>query len=79
MKGNTSNLISVPEAARRAGVSRNTMRLAAQNGTISAIKPGRNWLIYADDIERWKLEQYRPNMARNHPIEEVDDGDSPTE
>ena len=61
------DLISVPEAAERAGVHRNTMRLAAKNGNIKAIKPGRNWLIYASDIERWKHEHYRPDKAILHP------------
>lgn len=67
--------ISVPEAARRAGVARNTMRLAAQNGHIRAIKPGRNWLVDARDITRWKQEDYQPDMAR-HSDEDAESPDS---
>ncbi|MBZ0290738.1 MAG: helix-turn-helix domain-containing protein [Anaerolineae bacterium] len=76
MEEQLQDLVSVPEAARRAGVARNTMRLAARNGTIRAVKPGRNWLIFASDIDRWKREVYRPDMAlRNPPKQETDAGD----
>lgn len=61
------DLISVPEAARRAGVARNTIHRAAKSGKIKAVKPGRNWLVYASDIDRWKQEEYRPNMAARYP------------
>ena len=64
---NVKDLISVPEAARRAGIAVNTMRLAARHGTIKAIKPGRNWLIDASDIPRWKREAYQPGKAIRHP------------
>lgn len=73
MEDELKDLISVPEAARRANVARNTMRLAAQSGAIKAIKPGRNWLIYASDIERWKRENYRPDKAQRFPIKEEED------
>jgi excisionase family DNA binding protein len=62
----TKDLIPVPEAARRAGVARNTMRLAAKNGTIKAVRLGRDWYVHASDIERWKRDNYRPNMAHSH-------------
>ena len=57
-------LVSVPIAAERVGVARNTMLLAAKNGKIRAVRLGRDWLIYEDDIERWKLENYQPTMSR---------------
>ena len=63
-----NDLISVPEAARRAGVARNTMFLAARNGTIKALKLGRDWHIYASDLDRWRREVYRPNKAHRHPV-----------
>jgi excisionase family DNA binding protein len=70
-----TDLIPVPEAAQRAGVARNTMRLAAKNGTIKAVKLGRNWLVYASDIERWKRENYQPGMAHRYPAK-TDDEDA---
>ncbi len=57
-------LVSVPIAAEHADVARNTMLLAAKNGKIRAIRLGRDWLIYEDDIERWKQENYKPAMSR---------------
>ena len=75
MEYDINDLISVPEAANRAGVARNTMRLAAKNGRIKAVKPGRDWLIFASDIERWKREDYRADMALRYPIEKDDHDD----
>ena len=51
------------------------MRLAAKNGTIKAVKLGRNWLVNASDIERWKTEIYNPNMASRYPVKHEDDED----
>lgn len=70
-------LVSVPEAAHRAGVARNTMRLAAKNGTIRAKKLGRNWLVDASDIERWKTQVYNPNMASRYPVTPEDNDPIP--
>ncbi|MBZ0280293.1 MAG: helix-turn-helix domain-containing protein [Anaerolineae bacterium] len=58
------DLISLSEAAKQAGVARNTMHLAAKGGHIKATRIGRHWYIYASDIERWKRENYRPDMAK---------------
>ncbi|MEO8609109.1 MAG: helix-turn-helix domain-containing protein [Chloroflexota bacterium] len=71
------DLVSVPEAAQRAGVARNTMRLAAKYGAIKAKKLGRNWLVDASDIERWKREAYNPNMASRYPVPREDDERDP--
>jgi excisionase family DNA binding protein len=70
------DLISVPKAAEQAGVARNTMLLAAKNGKIKARKLGRDWHIYASDIERWKREKYRPDMAFRYPAKKDDDNPS---
>ncbi|MBA3871466.1 MAG: helix-turn-helix domain-containing protein [Anaerolineae bacterium] len=76
MEHDASDLITVPAAALKASVARNTMLLAAKNGTIKAIRIGRNWLIYASDIERWKTENYRPQMAARYPKQDKE-GDTP--
>lgn len=74
-----SDLISVPEAARRAGVARNTIHRAAKSGKLKAIKPGRNWLVFASDIERWKQQTYRPDMAYRFPVETDTEDDGPSD
>jgi excisionase family DNA binding protein len=75
MEQNMQDLIPVPEAARRAGVARNTMRLASKNGAIKAVKLGRDWFVYASDIDRWKRENYRPDMAIRHPVNKDKEAD----
>lgn len=74
MSNDTSDLISVPEAAKRAGVARNTIHRAAKRGAIKAVKLGRDWFVYASDIERWKQENYQPDMAHRYPVKK--DGDT---
>ena len=67
------DLIPVPEAAKRAGVSRDTMRRAAKNGSIKAERLGRDWFIHSEDIARWQKENYRHNMAKRYPAKNQDD------
>jgi excisionase family DNA binding protein len=62
-----NELLPVPEAAKRAGVARSTMFLAARSGKIKSVKLGRSRFVYASDIERWKREDYRPDMAIRYP------------
>lgn len=54
------------------------MLRAAQTGTIKAIRPGRNWLVYASDIDRWKHDSYQPNMALRYPAADDDSDDAPS-
>lgn len=78
MEQDLTDLITVPEAARRAGVAKNTMFLAAKQGTIKAVKMGRYWFVSASDIERWKKESYRPDKAKRYPAKSQDDGEDAT-
>jgi Helix-turn-helix domain len=73
MEQSTSNLIPIPEAARRANVARNTMLLAAKNGKIKAVKLGRGWFVDVNDIVRWKQENYQPGRAYRFPVKPDDD------
>ena len=63
----TTDLIPVPLAAQRAEVSRDAMYRAARDGNIRAVRLGRDWFVYASDIERWKKEHYRPDKAIRYP------------
>jgi excisionase family DNA binding protein len=58
------NLVSISDAAVRAGVSRNTMHLAASRGLIKAVRIGTKWFVNVHDVDRWKRENYRPQMSR---------------
>lgn len=72
------DLLTVTAAAERAGVGRNTMLLAAKNGKIKAQRIGRNWFVYASDLDRWKREAYRPDMAFHYPAKKQDDEENPS-
>lgn len=43
-------LLTTSEYARRHRVPLRTVQLWAKNGRLSAIRPGREWLIYPDDL-----------------------------
>lgn len=75
MDNDLSDLISVPEAARRAGVSRNTIHRAAKSGLIKSVKLGRDWFVAASDLERWKRENYQPGMAHRYPVKRDKEND----
>jgi hypothetical protein len=70
------DLLPISLAAEQAGVARNTMLLAAKNGKIKARRIGKPWFVYGSDIERWKRENYRPEMAYRYPAKEEEEGDS---
>ena len=46
-------LITVAEAANRAGVHRETVRRGCRTDAIKAIKLGRNWRIAPADLDTW--------------------------
>lgn len=70
------DLVPVTVAAERAGVGRNTMLLAAKKGKIKAKRIGNGWFIFASDIDRWKREEYRPDMAFRYPAKKPIDEDT---
>jgi excisionase family DNA binding protein len=45
-------LLAVPEAAKRAGVTGQTIRAWIHTGLLPATKVGRDWLISAEDLDR---------------------------
>ncbi len=45
--------VSVPEAARRAGVGRSSIYLAVGRGELPLRKAGRRSLIRLDDLKAW--------------------------
>jgi excisionase family DNA binding protein len=43
--------LTTKQFAQRVGLKPNTVALLCRNGTIKAKKPGRDWLIGADQVE----------------------------
>ena len=72
------DLIPLKEAAKRAGVAHNTVHRAAKRGALKAVKLGRDWFVYASDLDRWKQQVYRPDMAYRYPVKQEDEtGETP--
>ncbi len=46
----TEKFLTVEEAAKRLGVSTATVKRRARDGSINAVKSGRNWVIYEDGL-----------------------------
>lgn len=59
MTGNT--IISVSEAARRAGITDRHMRRLIRDGVIQATRIGRAWLVGAESVAAY---QRHPTMGR---------------
>ena len=63
-----SELISLPEAARRYGLSPKTLRVLAQKGRLKARKMGRDWFTTPEDVQaylssRMKTGRFRSDIA----------------
>jgi excisionase family DNA binding protein len=67
------DLLSITDAAQKIDVGRNTLLLAAKKGTIKSRRIGRDWFVFASDLDRWKQENYRPDMAYRYPAKKDDD------
>lgn len=52
-----ANLITLTEAARLAGVNPASLRHAIRQQRLSAIKPGRDWMVERAEIERYIRER----------------------
>lgn len=48
------NLLTVRQAAESLGISGGTVRLQIRLGALHGIKPGRDYLIHRDEIERYR-------------------------
>ena len=44
-----TNVVTVPEAAKRKGVTPQAIRYAIRTGLLSATRQGRLWLVHLDD------------------------------
>jgi excisionase family DNA binding protein len=53
-------LLTLRQAAERLGISPATLRAQVRNGRLHAIKPGHDWLVEEEEIERYR----RENLGR---------------
>ena len=54
--------MTVDEAIEYTHIPRGTMYMKLEDGTIPATKPGRRWILYQDELDKW-LETKRRNTV----------------
>jgi excisionase family DNA binding protein len=60
--------VTVPEAARRLGISAATLRGQIGNGRLLARKVGRDWDVSDEEVARYRLESRgRPGRRATQP------------
>jgi excisionase family DNA binding protein len=57
-------MMTLPEAARSLGVAESTLRLQAKLGKFRATKIARDWLVPAEEVERYRRENQRKDGDR---------------
>ena len=71
VKENRHKPMTVEEAIEYTHIPKGTMYMKLEDGTIPATKPGRRWLLYQDELDRW-LEANRRNAVPLTAEEEND-------
>jgi excisionase family DNA binding protein len=59
---NRTELLSVPDAAKRLGISEETVRRHVRSGKLRAEKLGHQWFIHVDDLRAFS-EHYDPRTG----------------
>jgi excisionase family DNA binding protein len=57
-------LLSMTEAVRLSGVSKEALRRAIRNGQLPAISAGRRTYLKPEDVMQWKERHYREFRAK---------------
>ena len=71
VKENRHKPMTVDEAIGYTHIPRGTMYMKLEDGTIPATKPGRRWILYQDELDKW-LETKRRNAVPLTADEEND-------
>ena len=71
VKENRHKPMTVDEAIEYTHIPRGTMYMKLEDGTIPATKPGRRWILYQDELDKW-LETKRRNTVPMTADEEND-------
>ena len=53
VKENRHKPMTVEEAIEYTHIPRGTMYMKLEDGTIPATKPGRRWILYQDELDKW--------------------------
>ena len=71
VKENRHKPMTVEEAIEYTHIPRGTMYMKLEDGTIPATKPGRRWILYQDELDKW-LETKRRHTVPMTADEEND-------
>jgi excisionase family DNA binding protein len=52
--------IPTPEASRRSGLSKSHLTRLLKSGALEGFQLGRDWLIYADSLEKYMATPHKP-------------------
>jgi|GEM_PF-1936065 len=64
MNENPINLISLDQAATVIGCQARTLRKAAQEGRLEAVKIANSWLITPEALQQWRAEYWMIGNSR---------------
>jgi len=69
MKIGDEEVLTISQAAERIGISPITLRLQVRRGKVTAERFGRQWVIHAAEVERYRRDvQGKPGFAaETHP------------
>jgi excisionase family DNA binding protein len=56
----TRECITTPEASKRSGLSKVHLARLLRNGIIEGVQLGREWLVYADSLEKYIATPHKP-------------------
>ena len=52
--------ITTPEASKRSGLSKSHITRLLKSGAIEGVQLGREWLVYADSLEKYVTTPHKP-------------------
>ncbi len=52
--------LTTPQAAERTGLSKTYLTKLLRSGTLEGFRLGRDWLIYADSLDRYLAAPHKP-------------------
>jgi excisionase family DNA binding protein len=54
---------SITQAAKLLGLAPSTLRHQVKNGKLRAVKVSRDWYVTTEEVERYRIENRRPEAA----------------
>jgi len=62
VKSDARRRMTVAEAIAYTGLPKGTFYMKLEDGTIPALKPGKRWMLYQDELDRWLEANRRGNV-----------------